>query len=189
MEQLIAQYGALGVFLGAALEGQSAVVAGGLLAHQHLMSTWLTLACATAGSGLADQMLFVAGRRYRNARWVSRATARPGFVKALKFIERYPTSYILAFRFIYGLRLISPIAIGVSRVTTLRFTALNVAAALLWAGAFTALGYGAGGVIETFAGRHAAPRVAMLAAAALVLAVAAAMIVRALKRQDRADPS
>ncbi|MDP3174273.1 MAG: hypothetical protein Q8M88_07550 [Phenylobacterium sp.] len=32
MDHLISQYGALGVFLSAAVEGQSAVVAGGLLA-------------------------------------------------------------------------------------------------------------------------------------------------------------
>ena len=41
--------------------------------------------------------------------------------------------YILAFRFIFGLRIASPIALGVSQVPTWRFTLLNIAGAEVWA--------------------------------------------------------
>src|SRR4051812_23029347 len=114
MEQFLTHYGPIGVFLGSAFEGQTAVVVGGLLARQHLLPLWVVLACATAGAGIMDHLLFVGGRRYRTHRWVSRAAQQPAFARALRFIERYPVSYILAFRFIFGLRLASPIAIGVS---------------------------------------------------------------------------
>jgi len=74
------------------------------------------LLSATAGSGILDHLLFVAGRRFRSHRLVTRASEQPAFAKALRFIERYPISYILVFRFIFGLRVASPIAIGVSSV-------------------------------------------------------------------------
>ncbi|MDP3659397.1 MAG: DedA family protein [Phenylobacterium sp.] len=186
MEHLISQYGALGVFLGAAVEGQSAVVAGGLLARQHLMSLWIALACATSGSGLADQMLFIAGRRFRDTAWVARTTARPAFAKALGFIERYPNTYVLAFRFVYGLRLVSPLAIGVSRMPAWRFAGLNLLAAALWAAVFTGLGYAFGEAVEAMLGSQAARRGAMIAAVALVLLVLVGALVRMAMR--RAGP-
>ena len=104
MEEFLTQYGPIGVFLGSAFEGQTAVVVGGLLARQHLLPLWVVLACATAGSGLMDHLLFVAGRRFRAHRFVVRAAQQPAFARALRFIERYPVSYILTFRFIFGLR-------------------------------------------------------------------------------------
>src|SRR6185437_14259022 len=133
MEEILRQYGPIGVFLGAAFEGQSAVILGGLVARQHLLSCWVVLASATAGSALIDHMLFVGGRRYRDHRWVRWATDKPAFARALKFIERFPNSYTLIFRFIFGLRLASPVAIGVSRVPTWQFTLLNALGALIWA--------------------------------------------------------
>ncbi|MDB5423653.1 MAG: DedA family protein, partial [Phenylobacterium sp.] len=107
----------------------------GLLARQHLLPLWLTLASATAGSGILDHLLFVAGRRFRSHRYVVRVSEQAAFARALRFIERFPITYILVFRFIFGLRLASPIAIGVSQVPTWRFTVLNLLGAAIWAAA------------------------------------------------------
>jgi membrane protein DedA with SNARE-associated domain len=170
MEHFLTNYGAIGVFLGAAFEGQTAVIVGGLLARQHLLPLWLVLASATAGSGFLDHLLFVAGRRYRSSRLVVRATEQVAFAKALRFIERFPISYILAFRFLFGLRLASPIAVGVSQIPTWRFTLLNIAGAMIWAGAFTGLGYVFGTTVENLFGRHAG-RWTLIAAGVLILAV------------------
>src|SRR5215471_6819313 len=102
MEEILRQYGPIGVFLGAAFEGQTAVVVGGLLARQHLLAFWVVLASATAGSGLIDHLLFVAGRRFRDHRWVQRMTGQAAVARALGLIERFPNSYTLIFRFIFG---------------------------------------------------------------------------------------
>ena len=156
MDHFLTHYGAIGIFLGAAFEGQTAVVVGGLLARQHLMSLWLVLLSATAGSAILDHLLFVAGRRFRTHPWVVRASEQAAFARALRFIERYPISYILVFRFIYGLRVASPIAIGVSSVPMLRFTLLNVVGAVIWACAFAAAGYVFGETVHNLFGRRAA---------------------------------
>ena len=181
MEQFLTQYGPIGVFLGAAFEGQTAVVVGGLLARQQLLPLWIVLACATAGSGILDHLLFVAGRRYRSHKLVLRVAQQKAFARALRFIERYPVSYILAFRFILGLRLASPIAIGVSDVPTWRFTLLNIAGAVIWAGAFTAAGYVFGETVHTLFGRHAG-RWTLIIAGVLVVAVLIVALVRHLRR-------
>src|SRR3954453_953950 len=100
MEEFLRQYGPIGVFLGAAFEGQTAVIVGGLLARQRIVDYWIVLASAAAGSGVIDPLLFVAGRRFREHRWVRRASDQVAFARALRFIERFPISYTLTFRFI-----------------------------------------------------------------------------------------
>jgi membrane protein DedA with SNARE-associated domain len=182
MEQFLTQYGPIGVFLGAAFEGQTAVVVGGLLARQHLLPLWVVLACATAGSGILDHLLFVAGRRFRSHRLVMRVAQQKAFARALRFIERYPVSYILAFRFILGLRMASPIAIGVSEMPTWRFTVLNIAGAVIWAAAFTALGYMFGETVHNVFGRHAG-RWTLIIAGGLVAAVLVFALVRHLRKK------
>ena len=153
IEQLLRDYGPLGVFLGAAFEGQTAVVAGGFLAHLKLMSVWTVGASAFAGSGLIDQALFLAGRRFRSHDFVVRTSQTKAFAQALGFIERYPVSYVIAFRFLFGLRLASPIAIGVSQMPALRFAFLNLLSAAIWAGTFTAIGFWFGQTFEAWFGR------------------------------------
>ncbi|MBP6545241.1 MAG: VTT domain-containing protein [Phenylobacterium sp.] len=153
LHNALVTYGPIAVFLGAAFEGQAAVIAGGFLAHQGLIPLWLTLTAAAVGSALIDHGLFLAGRRFRTARYVIRAAQTPAFAKALQFIERFPISYIFAFRYLFGLRMVSPIAIGVSQVSTLAFTLLNIASAVVWALVFTAVGYWFGETIEATFGR------------------------------------
>jgi membrane protein DedA with SNARE-associated domain len=184
MEEFLRQYGPIGIFLGAGFEGQTAVIVGGLLARQHILQLWLVLASATAGSGVVDQLLFVAGRRFRTHRWVVRATQQQAFARALTFIERFPISYILAFRFIFGLRVASPIAIGVSQVPTWRFTLLNILGAMIWATAFTMAGFIFGEAVHNVLGHgHHAGRWTLIAAGGIVLVVLIVWAVRYLRRR------
>src|SRR5258706_9624005 len=172
MEEFLRQYGPIGIFLGAGFEGQTALIVGGILARQHILQLWVVLACATAGSGIVDHLLFVAGRRFRAHRWVARATQQVAFARALNFIEKFPISYILAFRFIFGLRVASPIAIGVSQVPTWRFTVLNILGAVIWAGAFTMGGFIFGEAIHDLLGRsNHAGRWTLIAAGGVIVVV------------------
>ena len=66
-------------------------------------------------------------------------------------LERYPTGFIFAFRFIYGVRTISPVAIGMSGVSAMKFVSINAVAALVWGSLFTGIGYLFGqGIEQTF---------------------------------------
>ncbi len=149
IESFIAQYGLAAIFLGAAFEGETSVVTGGLFAHQHLVPLVGSAAAAVTGSFLADQLFFFAGRRYRDTKRVRRIAEKPAFAKALDTLDRHPTVFILGFRFLYGLRTISPIAIGTSHVPARTFVVLNAISALVWGVLFTGIGYVFGdGLIE-----------------------------------------
>lgn len=154
IEALVAQYGLAAVFLGAGLEGETMVLAGGLFAHEGMLSLPGAMIAAATGSFVADQAFFATGRRFRSTRWVQRVQAKPAFAKALSALERYPIGFIFAFRFLYGLRTVSPIAIGTSHVPARTFLWINAVAAAVWAVLFTTLGYVFGTGIAELLGRY-----------------------------------
>jgi membrane protein DedA with SNARE-associated domain len=142
--QLIPHSGAcfyLGVFVLTFLEGETIVLFAGFAAAQGLVDPWLLLIAAWLGSFSGDQLYFWLARRYgtglldRYPRW------RHGVDQALSWLKRYDAGFILAFRFIYGVRNISSFALGLSPVRGNRFLALNFVAAGLWAVSFVAVGY------------------------------------------------
>jgi len=148
IEALIARYGLAAIFLGAGIEGETSVVAGGVLAHRHLLPVWGVWLAAASGSLVADQLFFAAGRYFREHPRVRRMSARPAFAKALVTLERHPVLFVMGFRFLYGLRTVSPMAIGTSQIATRTFFLLNALSAAIWAALFTGIGYGFGGGIE-----------------------------------------
>jgi len=173
--QHLASLGPFAVALGAAFEGQTAVIAGGVLAREQILSPAIVVLAAALGSGIVDYLLFVLGRSFRHTQWVQKVAAKPAFDRALLLIERYPARFILSFRFLYGLRAAGPVAVGVSAVSTRKFALLNAVAAGVWAGVFVALGYVFGPAVMSlleavFA--HAAPVAAGVVVTAIVVGVA-----------------
>lgn len=141
IEAFITAYGPLAILLGAAFEGQTAVIIGGALAHHGVLSLAVVFASAALGSGVVDHLLFVLGRRFRHTALVQRYVAKPGFTKSLGLIERFPNTFILSFRFIFGLRAAGPVAVGVSKISHLRFAILNALGSIIWSAVFAGVGY------------------------------------------------
>lgn len=171
IETFIADYGLAAVVLGAGLEGETAVVIGGLMAHQGLLPLSGVMVAAAVGSFVADQGFFTLGRRFRDSGWVRRLTARPAFAKALSTLETYPTAFILGFRFLYGLRTISPVAVGTSHVPVATFVPLNALAAAVWGVLFATIGYVFGEGFTELVGRVRLDRHTLLLVVAGVLVV------------------
>ena len=179
VEAIIARYGIVAVFAGAGFEGETAAIAGGLLAHQGYFTLPAAMVAAALGSFVADQLFFLLGRRFRERRWVRKAQQRPAFARALGLLERYPRAFVFAFRFIYGIRTVSPVAIGTSNVPTRTFIAMNAVAAAVWGPLFVGLGFLFGHAIEAAFGHvHGVRHVVLLAIVAAVIAIGAVQTIR-----------
>ncbi|WP_068074709.1 DedA family protein [Novosphingobium lentum] len=177
LDSLIHQFGAIGVGVGAGLEGETAVVIGGILARHGSFSPVAAALAAWLGSFIADQGFFLLGRWRRQSKLVTRIAAKPTFARALAMIETHPIKFCVAFRFIYGFRMAGPMAIGVSKVPARLFLALNLVSAAVWAAAFTSLGYSFGLAFEKFLRRALSPlHVAMLVTVVGSVALVAILI-------------
>jgi len=141
LQSLVESYGYAAVFVGSLLEGETLVVMGGFAAHAGYLDLPWVVAVAFAGGFLGDQIYFHLGR-WQGEKLLARFPAlrtRGSRVQAL--LRKYDAALIVAIRFLYGLRTVGPIAIGMSGIAPLRFAAYNGAGAALWAVLIAALGF------------------------------------------------
>jgi len=137
----VEQYGLLGVFLAAFIEGELGVVVGGAMAHLGRLNPLHVVLAAWSAAVLSAQLLFVAGRSQREARWLHRITDKRAFALAIKWIDRHPRLFCLLYRFVYGMRVVGPVAISLGHMQASTFLLFNLVTALLWAGLGVGLGW------------------------------------------------
>ncbi len=129
------------------------LVLGGFVAHQGLLHLWLVILLAFLGTLAGDQLWFFLGRTKGHALIQRFAALRKNIVPVHKLLEKYDSLYILGFRFLYGLRTVSPFIIGTTKIKTSKFIILNIIGAALWAIAFGVLGYLFGLALTALLGR------------------------------------
>lgn len=130
--EFVKEWGYIAVFLGSMIEGESIIFIAGFFAHEGYLSLPKIILVSFMGTLFADQALYFVGRRYGNP-FINRFPSfRPRAEKAFQLLRRYDNIFILSFRFIYGIRIISPVVIGTSGVSVKRFMILNFIAAIIW---------------------------------------------------------
>lgn len=141
LPQLLSDYGYLGVFVGALMEGETVLLLAGFAAHQGYLMLPGVIGIAFVGGTLGDQIAFFLGRRYGNRlirRFPRLAAHKP---KVDRLIHRHQVPLIMGVRFLYGMRIAGPILIGTSHVKAWRFMLFNMIGAALWATLISTLGY------------------------------------------------
>jgi membrane protein DedA with SNARE-associated domain len=145
---LFEQWGYYIVFFGSLIEGESIIIPACIAAYFGHLNIFKIMIIAFIGTLIADQSLFYLGRFY-GPNFVKRF---PRFQKpaekAFKLLHKWDYKFILSMRFIYGIRIISPIVIGSSGFPPYRFVPVNIFAAFLWAITSGTIGYFLGSVID-----------------------------------------
>ena len=145
---LISQYAYVALFIGVFIEGETILIAAGFAAHLgHLSLTWVILV-AFAGSLSGDQFYFFLARIRGKAFLQKRPRWQAKINKVWALFTRYRTLLMLGFRFLYGLRTVTPFAIGLSGVSGIRFFVCNMIGGAVWAVAVAFVGYLFGAVAE-----------------------------------------
>jgi len=152
MESWLAQFSYLAIFIGTFLEGETILVLAGFAAHQGYLSLPGVIVAAFGGSLFGDQLFFYLGRTHSDFLLKHRPKWKPRIERAQSLILKYRAFIIVIFRFLYGLRTITPFALGISQVSTRLFIPLNAIGAALWATAIGFAGYLFGKALETYLG-------------------------------------
>ncbi|KAK0351254.1 hypothetical protein LTR94_025690 [Friedmanniomyces endolithicus] len=167
-------YGLAAVFIGAGTEGEAAAAAGGLFAHRGLLRLWQVLLAVIGGTWLQAQGLHLIARLSRRQAFIAALVQKPAANRVLVALERPPRKLILSFRFIFGIRALTPMIVAASAISPGLFFVLNLVSAVIWGSAFTSLGYVFGHGLEKIFGRlplhlHLGVAIAIAAPAALLL--------------------
>jgi membrane protein DedA with SNARE-associated domain len=129
------------LFVGTFLEGEAILIFAGFLACQGYLSIYGVILSAFAGSFLGDQFYFHLGRiKGAFLLRIFSSFARK-FRKALRLIERYGSFVAFVSRYTYGFRILLPIILGMTNLSSRRFLFLNLASALSWAAVFSMVGF------------------------------------------------
>lgn len=139
-EYLLTQYGYLAVFFGSIFEGETILTLAGFFVHKGYLHFLPAILCASCGGMLGDQLCFLLGRHYGSGlvRYFPKLT--PMIEKTNKLLDKHSSIIIIVVRFMYGLRIAGPIAIGMSKISFTRFALFNILGALLWASVILSIG-------------------------------------------------
>ena len=186
MQDLIADFGYIAIFIGTFLEGETVLALGGVAAAHGYLSFTMVLCVAIVGGFLGDQTCFWVGRRYGArvlARYPGLAAKAP---RVQNLVRRWDAMAVILLRFCYGLRIAGPIVIGTCGISPWRLALFNFIGVLIWAPLVTGIGYFAGQALEAWIGRMRHVQIVALMAVVLVAVVCWMLIVW--RRTRRSGP-
>ena len=181
--QLIEQHGYWILALGCLMEGETVLVLAGFAAHRGYLDLAVVLVVGACAGFLGDQILFWIGRRHAEGFLRRFPSLASHAARAHRFLDRHPNSSIVGVRFAYGMRILGPLLIGASQVTSGRFLLLNALGAALWATCFVLLGWFFGQAAEALLGEITHVEGRLLAG--LVVAGILVFLFRAWRRRRR----
>ncbi|WP_067177957.1 DedA family protein [Sulfurospirillum sp. UCH001] len=128
----IKEYGYIILFFWSILEGESGLVMAGLLSHTGDMNLFLAIFIAGLGGFAGDQLYFYIGRF--NKSYVHRKLKQQKRKLALAhlLLKKHGWPIIFLQRYLYGLRTIIPIAIGLTGYSAKKYALINLIAAWCW---------------------------------------------------------
>ena len=110
-----------------------AIIAAGVLSHAGKMDLTASIAVATVANTLGDTMLFYLARYNKSAVMPYLATHKRKLAYSHILMKRYGDKIILIKKFIYGVKTLVPIAVGLTKYSFVKFSAINFISSLIWA--------------------------------------------------------
>ena len=160
--------------IGALVPGTAIIVGLGVLVPGGTLAMWPLIGATAAGAVVGDGLSYLFGRHNKQramAMWPLRT--KPGLLAAGEaFFARHGSKAVLISRFLPGVRAAIPMVAGMSGMSAVRFYAVDICAAALFALAHIWFGMALGAsltVLHAIAGR--------LVVLALILAGALALVV------------
>lgn len=152
-EPFVEHYGYAAILIGTFFEGETILVIAGFLAHQGYLGLGGVIAAAFFGTLLGDQSYFYIGRWKGRSFIESRLSLNRHREKVETLLHKHRIWLILGFRFIYGIRTVTPFILGASQVSSRQFFALNSIAAIVWAAVISFAGFYFGKALEAILGQ------------------------------------
>ena len=177
----VRDWGYIAVFIGSLFEGEVILITASALAalgYLDLTKVFFVSLCTTV---FADQFLFFLGYKL-GTDWLIKRLPKlePARAKVFKLLHTMDIFFIFAFRFVYGIRTISPLIIGSAKIQPRRFVIFNMLSGLCWASAGCFIGYVGADVIMD--GKF--DSMPAMLALSILLAIVAAVIYLARKMKE-----
>src|ERR1035437_5201874 len=137
MEELLLgwlkEYGYIILFFWSIVEGEMGLVMAGIMTHTGNMNYLMSIFVAGLGGFTGDQIYFHIGRFNKGFIQRKLHSQRRKVAIAYLLLKKYGWLIIFMQRYMYGMRTIIPLSIGITNYSAKRFALLNLISAWLWA--------------------------------------------------------
>lgn len=147
----LATYGYIGLFIYSLGGGFVALIGAGVLSYMGKMDIGTAIAIAFVANALGDVLLFYMARYQKTMMMEGLRKHRRKLALAHVMMKKNGSWIILIQKFVYGIKTLIPIAIGLTKYDFKKFAILNVASSAVWALVFGLGSYYSGSLLVKFA--------------------------------------
>jgi len=148
----LATYGYIGLFLYSLGGGFIAIIGAGVLSFLGEMDLSLSILIAFIANTLGDFLLFYLARYQKSMMMDGLRKHRRKLALSHVMMKKYGSWIIFFQKFVYGIKTLVPIAIGLTKYEFRKFAILNVLSAAVWALVFGLGSYYSGSTLVKVAG-------------------------------------
>ena len=127
------EYGYIVLFGWSILEGELGLVMAGIMSHTGDMNIFMAIIVGALGGFVGDQIYFYIGRYNKKYIHDKLRSQRRKFAIAHLLLKKYGWPLIFVQRYMYGMRTVIPMAIGLTKYSGRQFALINFISALFWA--------------------------------------------------------
>ena len=139
--QWLQEYGYIILFLWSIAEGELGLIMAGIMCHTGDMMLPIAIVVAGLGGFVGDQIYFYLGRYNKSFIYNKLKTQRRKFALAHLLLQKYGWPIIFIQRYMYGMRMVIPMSIGVTRYSAKTYALINLISAMIWAAITISLAY------------------------------------------------
>jgi membrane-associated protein len=150
LERLLPEYGLLAVFVGAFFEGEGVLLAASVLAARGVLSPIGVWLAASLGAWSGHLVWFFLGRRFARRLLPRFESLAERTAEVDRIVEAHPRTAVFVLQYLYGVRMLGALALGLMRFSWRRFVLYEAVNCLVWAALFTGAGYAVGAAAERF---------------------------------------
>mgnify|MGYP001466235641 CR=1 FL=1 len=133
MEQFIQDWGYIALFLYSFGGGFLALAIAGAFSFDGTLNIYITVIVAAVANIVGSQFLFFMAKNNKNyaQNMMNNHKRKVALVQLL--FRKYGLFVIIIQKYIYGIKTLVPLAMGITKYSALKFTIFNAMAAILWA--------------------------------------------------------
>jgi len=131
--ELLQEYGYIILFVWSILEGEMGLLMAGIMSHTGHMHVAPAIFVAGLGGFAGDQIYFYVGRFNKGFIQRKLHSQRRKFAIAHLLLKKYGWPLIFVQRYLYGLRTVIPMSIGITKYSAKKFALINLLSAWAWA--------------------------------------------------------
>lgn len=133
MEDIIRDWGYLALFLYSFGGGFVGLVVAGVLSYSGDLNIYISILVAGVSNFLGDQFLFFIARKNKNyAKDMMKKYGRK-IALAHLMMRKYGSFVVFVQKYIYGIKTLVPLAMGLTKYSAMKFSVYNAFATLIWA--------------------------------------------------------